>query len=66
MAWQRILPEVTVNGLKKCCMSSAVDGIDDAMLWNDIEEDGSIRSELRKMTALTVKVWTVTLIGNGR
>jgi len=26
-------------------MSSAVDEIDDAMLWNDIEDDGSIKSE---------------------
>jgi hypothetical protein len=32
MAWQRISPEVTVNGDKKCCMSSAVDGTDDAVL----------------------------------
>ena len=26
-------------------MSSAVDGTDDAVLWNDIEEDGNIRNE---------------------
>jgi len=29
-----------VKGFKKCCMSSAVDGTDDDMLWNDREEDG--------------------------
>jgi len=37
-AWQRISPEVTVNGLKKCCTSSAMDGTDDDMLWNGSEE----------------------------
>jgi len=29
MAWQHILLEVTVRGLKKCCMSSAMDGTGD-------------------------------------
>jgi len=33
---QCILPEITVMGFKKCCMSSAADGTDD-MLWNDSE-----------------------------
>ena len=32
MAWQHISPEINVNGFKKCCMSSAVDGTDDAVL----------------------------------
>jgi hypothetical protein len=45
MAWQRISPEGTVKGFKKCCVSSALDGIDDAVLWNDTEEDVNIRSE---------------------
>ena len=45
MAWQRISPEVTVKGFKKCCMSSAVDGTDDGMLWNGSEGDGNVRSE---------------------
>jgi hypothetical protein len=31
--------------LKKCCVSSALDGRDDHMLWNDSEEDGDVRSE---------------------
>jgi len=34
MAWQHISPEVIV---KKCCISNAVDKIDDDMLWNDSE-----------------------------
>jgi hypothetical protein len=51
-------------GFKKCCISSAMDGTDD-MLPNDCEEDGHVRS-MRKLTALTVKMETVTLIGKGR
>jgi len=45
MAWQHISPEVTVKGFKKCCMSCAVNGTHDEMLWNDSQEDGHVRSE---------------------
>jgi hypothetical protein len=45
MVWQRILPEVTVKGCKKCCISNAVDGTDDNTLLNDNEEDGNVNSE---------------------
>jgi hypothetical protein len=31
MAWQRISPEVTVKGFKKCCIANALDGTDDTM-----------------------------------
>jgi hypothetical protein len=58
MAQQHISPEVTLKGFKKCCISSAVDGTDDSMLWNDSEEDGGVR----KTKARTVKLETVTLI----
>jgi len=34
-----------VKGFKKCCVSKAVDGTDDVMLWNDREEDGNVRNE---------------------
>jgi hypothetical protein len=44
VAWQRISPEVTVKGDKKCCISNAVDGTDD-VLWEGSEEDGNVRSE---------------------
>jgi hypothetical protein len=44
-AWQRISPEVTVKGFKKCCISSAMDGSEDDVLWNDSEEDGNVRSD---------------------
>jgi hypothetical protein len=53
---------VTVKGLKKCCISSAVGGTDDGVLWNDCEEDGSVG--MRKMKAWTVKMGAVTVIGN--
>jgi len=52
-AWQRISPEVSVKSFKKCCMSNGTDGTD-GMLWNGSEEDGNVRSEVRKMKALTV------------
>ena len=45
MAWQCISPEVVVKVFKKCCVSSAVDEIDDDMLWNGSKEDGNVRSE---------------------
>jgi len=64
MAWQRVLPEVNVNGFKKCCISNAVDGTADDMLWNGRYEDRNVRS-VRKMKTLTVKMETVTMIGKG-
>jgi hypothetical protein len=39
---------MAVNGLKKCCISNAVDGIDDDMLWNGNKEDRNVRSECEK------------------
>jgi len=63
MAWQCILPEVTVKGFKKCCISSAVNGTDVDMLWNGSEEDGMSRVSVRHMTALIMKMETVTLFG---
>jgi hypothetical protein len=41
MAWQHNSTELTVKCFKKCCISNAVDGTDDDMLWNGSEEDGS-------------------------
>jgi hypothetical protein len=43
-AWQHISPAVNVKGFKKCCISSAVDGTDDDILWNGSDEDGNVRS----------------------
>jgi hypothetical protein len=44
-AWQHISPEVIVKGVKKCCISIAMDGSEDDVLWNDSEEDGNVRSD---------------------
>ena len=44
MAWQRISPEVTVEGFWKCCISTAMDETDNTF-WNGDEEDGNVRSE---------------------
>jgi hypothetical protein len=44
MTWQHISPEVN-EGLKKCCMSTALDLTDDDMLWNGSEEEQNDRSE---------------------
>jgi len=37
MAWQHILPEVSVKGFKKCCLSNAMDETDDSIMWNGWE-----------------------------
>jgi hypothetical protein len=47
-----------VKGIRRRCISNAVDGTDDDMLWNGSEEDGRVRSECEK--------WRLTLIGKGR
>ena len=45
MEWQCVSPEVIVKGLKKCSISSAVDGTDNGMLWNGSEEGVDVRGE---------------------
>jgi hypothetical protein len=42
--WQCVLPEVTVEGFKKWCISSAMDGTDDDTLCDDSEEGWNVRS----------------------
>jgi hypothetical protein len=66
MAWQRILPEVTVKGFKKCCVANVMDETGDNMLWNGSENYGNVRSECEEDEDMTVKMDTVTLIGKGR
>jgi hypothetical protein len=48
MLWQHIWPEVIVKGLKKCCISNAVDETNDDMLWNGSEEVGNVGCECEK------------------
>jgi hypothetical protein len=45
LAWECISPEVIVKGFKMCCISNAVDGTNDGLLWKDREDDGNVRSE---------------------
>jgi len=42
MTWQCFSPEVNVQGFKKCCISSAVEGTDDDMLWEGSEGVGNV------------------------
>jgi len=37
-----------VKNFENCCMSFAMDGTDDDMLWNGSEEDGVVRSECKE------------------
>ena len=55
-----------MRGLKKCCMSNAVDGTDVDMLWGGSEEDGMSRVSVRQTETLFVKMETVTLFGKVR
>jgi hypothetical protein len=43
MARQCILPEVSVKGFKKCCISNAMEETNDDMLRKGSEEDGNIK-----------------------
>ena len=42
---QCISQKVTVKGFKKRCISNAMNGDDDDMLWNGSDEDGNGSSE---------------------
>ena len=52
MAWQHISLEVVLKGFKKCCISTAVYGTDDDMLWNCIKEDENINPLNAKLNAI--------------
>ena len=64
MTRQRISPEVTVQGFRKCCISNAMDETDDDMLWNAVQRMGMLGGSVRKIKAL--KMETGTLTGTGR
>ena len=45
-ARQHISPELTTEGVKKCCISSAVHETDDGILWNVwAEREGDERTD---------------------
>ena len=50
---------MTLKGFKKCCISNVVDGTDGGMLWN-------VRGSVGEMKELTVRMETVTLVGDSR
>jgi hypothetical protein len=37
-AWRRIFSESILAGFKKCCISNALDGTEDDILWQDVED----------------------------
>ncbi|KAJ8386439.1 hypothetical protein AAFF_G00170360 [Aldrovandia affinis] len=36
-AWADVSPESIVNGFKKCCISNAIDGSEDDVMWEEAE-----------------------------
>jgi hypothetical protein len=44
-SWQRSSSEVILKAFKKCCISNAVGGTDNDMLWNYSEGDGNVKNE---------------------
>uniref|UniRef100_A0A672HC27 HTH CENPB-type domain-containing protein n=1 Tax=Salarias fasciatus TaxID=181472 RepID=A0A672HC27_SALFA len=50
-AWDAVSSESIINGFKKCCISNAMDGSEDDVLWEEVgpaeqrEEDGSDESD---------------------
>jgi hypothetical protein len=47
---------VIVGGSENCCISNALDETGDDALWDEIEEDGTVRSECEEDEALSVKI----------
>lgn len=44
-AWGRISSESIVNGFKKCCISNALDGSENDILWEEVPDENSSTSE---------------------
>ena len=46
-AWNRISEETVRKSFKKCCITNALDGSEDEMIWNDseAEEDDETSSD---------------------
>jgi hypothetical protein len=44
-AWHCITTEVIVQSFENGCISNAMDAPDGYMLWNDIVENGNVRSD---------------------
>jgi hypothetical protein len=42
-AWGRISSKSDVAGFKKCCISNALDGIEDDFVWQNVEDESDKR-----------------------
>jgi hypothetical protein len=38
-AWKAVPESIIVRSFKKCCISNALDGSEDDILWEDVGED---------------------------
>jgi len=65
-AWQCISTEVTVNSVKQCCMSSAMEGTNNDGCGMAVQRMGMSGVSAREMKALPMKMEAVTPIGKGR
>jgi hypothetical protein len=65
MVWQCLSLLVIVRSFNKYCMPNSVDETDD-MLCNGPKGMGVLGVSVMKMTALSVKIVTVTLVGKDR
>jgi hypothetical protein len=55
-----------VRGFKKCCISSAVDGLRTLCCGMAVKRMGMLGVSVRKMKTLLLRVETVMLFGNSR
>jgi len=42
--WNRISSESIIKGFKKCCLSNAIDGSEDDIIWEECQETRSTSS----------------------
>ena len=42
VTWTSIPAELVTKSFKKCCISNALDGMEDDLLWDDDEDDSNI------------------------
>ena len=55
-----------MKGVKKCCISNAMDGTNDDSCGTAVKRMGILGVSVRERKALIVKMDTVTLISKGR
>ena len=65
-AWQHVSPEVIVKGFKKFCITVEWMGLMVICCGIGVKRMGMLRVSVRNVTAQTVKMQMVTLIGRGR